>query len=152
MVFLTGLEEHIFPHARSIAAEEMGDDAAIEEERRLMYVAMTRAQDKLFLSNAKQRFLHGQSRYQMPSRFLEEIEEHLPDFEAPQDVFSNWSLQRDEPQIPVYLKAGDTVSHAQFGQGRVERVYGDRNHIAVIAFASKGKRVLDTTLAPLEKV
>src|SRR5207253_4703386 len=71
-VFLTGLEEGLFPHEQS-ANERDG----LEEERRLAYVAITRARNRLYLSHAQTRMLHGQTRYNTPSRFLEEIPQEL---------------------------------------------------------------------------
>jgi DNA helicase-2/ATP-dependent DNA helicase PcrA len=66
-VFITGLEEGLFPHENSI-----NEPKGLEEERRLMYVAITRARDRLYLSHTQSRMLHGQVRYNLPSRFLEE--------------------------------------------------------------------------------
>jgi DNA helicase-2/ATP-dependent DNA helicase PcrA len=72
-VFITGLEEGLFPHENSIL-----EQSGLEEERRLMYVAITRARERLYISLAQSRMLHGQTRYAMRSRFLEEIpEQHL---------------------------------------------------------------------------
>jgi DNA helicase-2/ATP-dependent DNA helicase PcrA len=72
-VFITGIEEGLFPHENSIL-----EQAGLEEERRLMYVAITRARERLYFSLAQSRMLHGQTRYAMRSRFLSEIpEEHL---------------------------------------------------------------------------
>ncbi|NCZ85283.1 MAG: DNA helicase II, partial [Burkholderiaceae bacterium] len=67
-VFITGLEEGLFPHENSISEAH-----GLEEERRLMYVAITRAKDRLYLSHTQSRMLHGQVRYNMPSRFLDEL-------------------------------------------------------------------------------
>jgi DNA helicase-2/ATP-dependent DNA helicase PcrA len=67
-VFITGLEEGLFPHENSI-----NEQNGLEEERRLMYVAITRAKERLYLSHTQSRMLHGQVRYNMPSRFLEEL-------------------------------------------------------------------------------
>lgn len=160
VVFVSGLEERIFPHSRSIEAEESGDDAPIEEERRLMYVAMTRAQDLLFLTHASQRNLRGESYYQEPSRFLEEIEEHLPEslnLSSPLDSLEasnghaeteqGHSLENDS------IEAGELVFHPDFGTGLVEKIYsaGSRE-IVIVAFQNGfGKRILDLRSAPLEK-
>ena len=73
VVFLSGLEEGLFPHENSIQEAE-----GLEEERRLMYVAVTRARQRLYLSFAQSRMLHGQTRYNLRSRFLEEIPEGSP--------------------------------------------------------------------------
>src|SRR6185369_14055291 len=71
-VFITGLEEGLFPHENSISEQD-----GLEEERRLMYVAVTRARHRLYLTHAQTRMLHGQTRYNIPSRFLEEIPQAL---------------------------------------------------------------------------
>ncbi len=80
-VFVTGLEEGLFPHENSIGNSVEGGDGtsveAVEEERRLMYVAITRAREQLFLSHAQQRMLHGQIRYHLRSRFLDELPEEV---------------------------------------------------------------------------
>lgn len=162
VVFVTGLEEGIFPHMRSIESENNGDDQPIEEERRLMYVAMTRAENELYLSCARKRMQHGEAHYQEASRFLEEIEAHLPkgNKSKSSDSFSSSSFS---PLIPVpeliqdpveVICAGDTVLHPDFGQGKVEKVYqsGSRS-IAIIVFSDGyGKRILDLRTAPLQKV
>jgi DNA helicase-2/ATP-dependent DNA helicase PcrA len=119
-VFITGLEEGLFPHEQS-ANEENG----LEEERRLMYVAITRARRRLYLSHAQSRMLHGQIRYGMPSRFLDEL---------PQQVLLNLNHRREPPpQSSGYsapaaprstqhgndtgYKVGQSVAHAKFGTG-----------------------------------
>ena len=71
-VFITGLEEGLFPHDNSL-----NDDGGLEEERRLAYVAITRARKRLHLSYAQVRMLHGQTRYNVPSRFLDELPTNL---------------------------------------------------------------------------
>ncbi len=120
-VFITGLEEGLFPHEQS-AHEENG----LEEERRLMYVAITRARRRLYLSHAQSRMLHGQIRYGMPSRFLDEL---------PEQVLLNLNQRREPPhQSSGYsapaaprsktqhgndtgYKVGQSVTHAKFGTG-----------------------------------
>jgi DNA helicase-2/ATP-dependent DNA helicase PcrA len=124
-VFITGLEEGLFPHEQSTqkgtsASEENG----LEEERRLMYVAITRARRRLYLSHAQSRMLHGQVRYSMPSRFLDEL---------PEQVLLRLN-RRSEPAYPASAfkapapasasrgndtgyKVGQSVAHAKFGTG-----------------------------------
>lgn len=159
VVFVTGLEEGIFPHLRAILAEENEDDGPIEEERRLMYVAMTRAEDVLYLTHAQSRSQRGESTHQEISRFLEEIEDHLdqkvsqtsifdrpPTTDLPASVFESTRLDD--------LAAGESVYHPDFGNGLVERVYisGSRP-IAIVAFPGGfGKRILDLQSAPLQRV
>ncbi len=118
-VFITGLEEGLFPHEQS-ASEEGG----LEEERRLMYVAITRARRRLYLTHAQSRMLHGQTRYSLPSRFLDEL---------PQQVLRHLN-RRAEPAFPASgfkapaasthprgndtgYKVGQSVAHAKFGTG-----------------------------------
>ena len=72
VVFMSGLEEGLFPHEQSVTERD-----GLEEERRLAYVAITRARNRLYLSHAQTRMLHGQTRYNIPSRFLEEIPQQL---------------------------------------------------------------------------
>jgi DNA helicase-2/ATP-dependent DNA helicase PcrA len=163
-VFVSGLEEGVFPHQRAINEEEEGLDGPIEEERRLMYVAMTRAQEQLFLSHARMRTTHGQSHVQYPSRFLEEIAAHLPKQKAspPAPKKKSYAELWDEVdpapkttrRSKLKLQEGDDVFHAEWGYGCVLQVteQGSRQ-TAVVAFQGKiGKRILDTAVAPLEKV
>jgi DNA helicase-2/ATP-dependent DNA helicase PcrA len=120
-VFITGLEESLFPHEQS-AHEENG----LEEERRLMYVAITRARRRLYLSHAQSRMLHGQIRYGLPSRFLDEL---------PQQVLSplnrrsgsaqpqgfGYAAPAARPASPLGndtgYRVGQSVAHAKFGTG-----------------------------------
>ncbi len=161
VVFITGLEEGVFPHTRSMIAENEGDDGPIEEERRLMYVAMTRAQDLLYMSHARQRTVRGEPSYAQPSRFLEEIEDHLPGTVSESSLFDTHSDSRWE-DVPVpderegleNLTAGERVYHPDFGRGVVDRVYASgARQIAIVLFEQGyGKRILDLRSAPLERV
>jgi DNA helicase II / ATP-dependent DNA helicase PcrA len=167
VVFVTGLEEGVFPHSRSISAEETGEDGPIEEERRLMYVAMTRAEDLLYLTHAKQRTFYGAPQYQLASRFLEEIEDHLPassKAETSEPLWQQPSLplipereQREPPQNQPQsqsLSQGCQVFHSQWGAGVVESITGKSDRkIVIVDFGSGiGKRILDLNSAPLERV
>lgn len=160
VVFVTGLEEGVFPHVRSILAEENDDDGPIEEERRLMYVAMTRAEDLLYLTHAQYRMQRGESTYQEISRFLEEIEAHLDQKVSQSSVFDRpLSAQIPTPAASSAtaledLSPGDAVYHPDFGSGSVEKVYvsGSRP-IAIVAFPGGfGKRILDLRSAPLQRL
>jgi DNA helicase-2/ATP-dependent DNA helicase PcrA len=121
-VFITGLEEGLFPHEQS-AHEENG----LEEERRLMYVAITRARRRLYLSHAQSRMLHGQVRYSMPSRFLDELPEqvllHLnrrsePSYPSAQQTTGSYgSRPASSPSNDTGYKVGQSVAHAKFGTG-----------------------------------
>ena len=84
-VFITGLEEGLFPHENSV-----NEQNGLEEERRLMYVAITRAKERLYLSHTQSRMLHGQVRYNMPSRFLEELPEESLKWLTPKAKDARW--------------------------------------------------------------
>jgi DNA helicase-2/ATP-dependent DNA helicase PcrA len=122
-VFITGLEEGLFPHEQS-ANEENG----LEEERRLMYVAITRARRRLYLSHAQSRMLHGQIRYSMPSRFMDELPEQVllnlnrrsePGYpsSAQQPASSYGTNRRTQTGNDTGYKVGQSVAHAKFGTG-----------------------------------
>jgi ATP-dependent DNA helicase UvrD/PcrA len=149
-VYLIGLEEGIFPHSRSI--EEHG----VEEERRLMYVGMTRAMEKLTLLHASSRMLYGGRSYNMASRFLDELpEQHVErdrlrpaswsDYGAPKQ-----SVAKARENVPT-LSAGDSVRHGTLGEGVVLRL--EPGGVAVVRFAADGsERRLMLDYAPLEKL
>jgi ATP-dependent DNA helicase UvrD/PcrA len=150
-VFLTGLEEGVFPHARSI-----GSDEEIEEERRLCYVGVTRAKDRLFISYALHRRVHGYGVGEA-SRFLREMpEEHLtmlnarpePQFESPRHV------ERYAPQEEEWpIKVGARVRHARFGEGLVVGVERDGSDVVVtVGFAAVGRKRLSLQYAHLEEI
>jgi DNA helicase-2/ATP-dependent DNA helicase PcrA len=117
VVFLTGLEQGLFPHENAIAEGRDG----LEEERRLMYVAVTRARQRLYLSCAQTRLLHGQTRYCVPSGFLEEIPAELL------QRLNRAPAATAVPVAPVYgaaapalaggLRIGQSVEHPKFGVG-----------------------------------
>jgi len=128
-VFITGLEESLFPHEQStLKGTSANEESGLEEERRLMYVAITRARRRLYLSHAQSRMLHGQVRYGLPSRFLDEL---------PQQVLSplNRRSGSAQPQSFGYAapavsigvvknagndtgyRVGQSVAHAKFGSG-----------------------------------
>jgi DNA helicase-2/ATP-dependent DNA helicase PcrA len=119
-VFITGLEESLFPHEQS-ANEENG----LEEERRLMYVAITRARRRLYLSHAQSRMLHGQVRYGLPSRFLDELPEQvLSPLNRRSSVSQPQGFGAAPPARPAAPQGNDTgyrigqsVAHAKFGSG-----------------------------------
>ena len=149
VVFLTGLEEGVFPHARS-----MDDPEQIEEERRLCYVGITRARDRLYLSYALHRRIHGYGVGE-PSRFLREMpEEELasvnarrePEFAPPAEAFDR--VDDDWP-----IKVGARVRHARFGEGLVVGVERDgADTIVTVGFASVGRKRLSLQYAQLEDI
>src|SRR6267142_369315 len=152
IVFLSGLEEGVFPHARS-----MSDPEEIEEERRLCYVGLTRARDRLYLSYAVHRRIHGYGVGE-PSRFLREMPEaHLTLLNAsrPEPTFAEARVvpryEPEEEQWPI--KVGARVRHARFGEGLVVGVERDGGDIIVtVGFASVGRKRLSFEYAHLEEL
>ena len=127
-IIITGLEEGIFPHSNSFS-----DNSELEEERRLCYVAVTRAKKNLWLVNARKRTLFGQDSYNMPSRFIKEINEDLleTDFKEKEEVkVINKAEMIDET---AEYSVGDKVTHETFGLGVV---VGISKSILTIAFSS----------------
>ncbi len=122
-VFITGLEEGLFPHEQSFA-----DPDGLEEERRLMYVAITRARRRLYLTHAQSRMLHGQVRYGLPSRFLDELPENL--LLPLNNRKAAWasepaSLSRSEAsQGAAGFSIGQNVTHPKFGAGVIVNFEG----------------------------
>ena len=147
-VFMIGMEEGIFPHARSI--EEQG----LEEERRLAYVGMTRAQERLVLTHASARSLWGSRSYNLPSRFLDE----LPDSHVERSRLkpASWSGYGSptgvEPRSDVpSLSTGDSVRHETLGEGVVTAI--ERGGLVTVRFAADGtERRLMLDYAPLERI
>jgi DNA helicase-2/ATP-dependent DNA helicase PcrA len=149
-VYLIGMEEGIFPHSRSI--EEQG----IEEERRLCYVGMTRAMERLTLLHASSRMLYGGRSYNLPSRFLDE----LPDRHVERDRLrpASWSgygaprASQVQPRDDVpSLSTGDSVRHGTLGEGVVTRI--EAGGVVTVRFASDGsERRLMLDYAPLERL
>jgi DNA helicase-2/ATP-dependent DNA helicase PcrA len=148
VVFMVGLEETIFPHSRALY-----DPGEMEEERRLMYVGMTRARYELYLLYASARVLYGGMQHNTPSRFLSEIDGQTLAIEPipTPGVFSTTDtpIISNEPRYVVELNQGDTVKHQVFGTGTVMEVDGD--NVAVL-FKTKGMKRLNSTFAPLEKL
>lgn len=159
VVFVTGLEEGLFPHENSILEAD-----GLEEERRLMYVAVTRARERLYLSFAQSRMLHGQSRYNLKSRFLEEIPEPLVKWLTPQRVpqmpGSTYFRPSATPQraaVPPRrsddggLRVGQVVTHAKFGQGVIVSTEGSGSDARVqVNFGANGLKWLLLSVAKLE--
>lgn len=143
VVFMTGMEEGIFPSYRAETLDEM------EEERRLCYVGLTRARERLVLSRAVYRILYGNERSNMPSRFVKEI---------PEKLFAPYTIEAGKISRPFQasenklqnLEVGDTVLHNKFGRGIVTSVSGE--DIAVIDFETLGTKTLNITVAPLIKM
>ncbi len=151
IVFIVGMEDGVFPHMRSL-----GDPDELEEERRLAYVGLTRAQDRLYLTSAWNRMLFGGSSYNPPSRFLQEVPDSL--------IAKAGKRQRTGPVdraaamgppstvSPDDVGPGDRVRHMKWGLGTVREVVGDGDRAeAEVMFDTQGKKRLLLTWAPLEK-
>lgn len=142
-VFVIGMEENIFPHVNSCE-----EDGGIEEERRLCYVAITRAKEKLYLVNALRRMLYGKTSVNMPSRFINEIDKDLID--APEKKVVNMKFNKKEAfNDDNGLKTGDNVIHDIYGPGVVVNV--DKS-IATIAFKGQGIKKLMKNHKSIKKV
>ena len=128
VVFLIGMEEGIFPHQNSFCEE-----GGLEEERRLCYVGITRAKEKLYISNAKRRILYGKDVINPPSRFIKEIDPSLLDVENI-NMFEEEKINKEElyKHDDVDFKEGDVIMHMQYGRGVVIEVKGD---FITVAFA-----------------
>jgi DNA helicase-2/ATP-dependent DNA helicase PcrA len=145
-VFITGLEEGLFPHENALSETD-----GLEEERRLMYVALTRARRRLFISHAQMRMLHGQPRYGLPSRFLEEIPPALVHSinarrtfsPPPPQVGEGWGGGHATPQPSRDLpyKIGARVSHPRYGEGVVSGYQGQGGDMEIkVAFPKVGDK------------
>jgi len=159
-VFISGLEEGLCPHENSLY-----ENNGLEEERRLMYVAVTRARQRLYLSHAQSRMLHGQIRYGIASRFLDEIPDallkRLNSKQAPKPSMSSHydnnyqsspSASSSEQKSAMPWKIGQAVSHAKFGQGVVVSYEGNASDMRIqINFGREGLKWLAMEYAKLEK-
>ncbi|MYF35237.1 MAG: AAA family ATPase [Synechococcus sp. SB0678_bin_12] len=167
-VALVGLEQGLFPNHRA-----MEDPAAMEEERRLCYVGLTRAKDELHLFHARARRLWGGGREAAsPSCFLEELPEQVVEIQRPRSsgVFLRRQVHRDKllrsdrpdskPErphdavtTPTPWRAGDVLEHEEFGQGKVTHCFGaGRKIFLAVKFGRQSPKVLDPCLAPIRRI
>lgn len=166
VVFLIGLEEGVFPLSRALMEE-----SELEEERRLAYVGITRAEESLYLTNAFSRTLYGRTQYNRPSRFVEEIDQELLEIEGMRPtpkktpVFAKkTAYSYKQPETAVVpsksatggennsWKPGDKVKHKKWGLGTVVRVSGTSKDLELdVAFPSQGVKRLLAAFAPIEK-
>ncbi len=165
-VFITGLEEGLFPHENS---EELDD--GVEEERRLMYVAITRARKRLYMSFAQTRMLHGQTRYNLRSRFFDELPDESLKWLSPRvqpnwfsgsqkaawvdapDSGNNQIAQSFNSRKDIGWRVGQTVLHQKFGEGVIVNIEGSGTQArASINFGKSGMKLLDLGVAKLERV
>ncbi len=150
--FLIGMEEGIFPHSRSI------EDNEIEEERRLAYVGMTRAMEKLILTHSMARSLYGRREYNLPSRFLDELPAGVERERLQPSSWSGYGSERQTPAAAVRdistmpsLQTGDSVRHGSLGEGVVTRI--EPGGLVTVRFArDASERKLMLEYAPLEKI
>ncbi len=159
-VFLSGLEEGLFPHEQSVTGPNATRDG-LEEERRLAYVAITRARKRLYLSHAQTRMLHGQTRYNIPSRFLEEIPQELmkwltPRFSKQKAFAPDFSRQTKtvlaKPSRDVGgFRIGQNVVHPKFGPGVIVDLEGQGEDVRVqVNFREHGLKQLALAMAKLQ--
>ena len=168
VVFMTGMEDGVFPHVRSL-----GDPEELEEERRLCYVGITRARERLYLCHAWRRTLFGSTDYYPPSRFLDEIPEELvhaigddrprrgSGIAAHREAVVSAAM-RSASTAPVGgasgaerigLRIGDDVTHDKFGEGVILDLIGDGDKTeAVVNFRDVGEKRLLLAWAPLTKI
>ena len=155
VVFLSGLEEGLFPHENAI--QESG---GLEEERRLMYVAVTRARRRLYLSYAQTRMLHGQTRYGLASRFIEEVPAALVKWLTPKATRTGYAMEMSTVSRPPAvsrssgdLRIGQNVRHAKFGNGVIVNGEGSGQDARVqVNFGAAGMKWLALSMAKLEVV
>ena len=163
IVFLGGLEEGLFPHSRTLMNPE-----EIEEERRLAYVGITRAEKELYISNATTRTVFGRTSSYLPSRFIDEIPEELVDGlrakrKVPDDIKRHVPQHMSVTSRPVTKpivrneviadwKVGDTAIHSKWGNGKVINVAGEGASMKLtIEFPTQGVRVVMAKFAPVKK-
>ncbi|BAT56422.1 ATP-dependent DNA helicase, Rep family [Nostoc sp. NIES-3756] len=150
VVFLVGLEQGLFPNYRS-----MNDPAALEEERRLCYVGITRAQERLYLSFARERRLYGSREPALRSQFLDELPAELltTQHKVRQTYTKPASTSNGKQTATNDWQVGDRVLHKTFGIGEITHVFGAGNKLSVaIKFASLGQKIIDPRVAQLQKV
>ena len=160
VVFISGLEDGLFPHENSLTETRDGK-SGLEEERRLMYVAVTRARQRLYLSFAQTRMLHGQTRYNLPSRFLDEVPEELVKWLTPRAGKGGFTAvsapsyaptpRRSESSGGFGFRIGQSVMHAKFGLGVIVNAEGSGTDARVqVNFGNAGMKWLALSVAKLE--
>ncbi|MGQ9871472.1 DNA helicase PcrA [Leptodesmis sp.] len=160
VVFLVGLEQGLFPNYRS-----MEDPAALEEERRLCYVGITRAQERLFISYARERRLYGNREPASPSLFLGELPKELIESNVATALPKRWTksigdVRRSNAQSNTMpnihesdWSVGDLLTHKAFGVGEVMRIFGAGNKICLaVKFPGVGQKIIDPKITPIQRV
>lgn len=180
-VYMTGMEEGLFPSYMAIMSEDSTD---LEEERRLCYVGITRAMKELTMMNAQQRMVHGETQYSRPSRFLKEMPEELVEAGGEKKRMQMTKEERQTVKQTAYLKAreafqqeafqqkvfipknlekqersklgyqeGDTVKHIKYGVGMVEKIEdGGRDYAVTVNFENAGVKKMYAAFAKLKKL
>ncbi|MFN7865290.1 MAG: 3'-5' exonuclease, partial [bacterium] len=148
IVFLVGLEQGIFPHNRSL-----NDPIALEEERRLCYVGVTRAKEQLFLTYAKERYVWGNKEMKVASQFLQEL---------PPELLTSNLKPKKTPKVVAMEKAvsdqrkwqvGDRVLHSTFGEGEVTHILGeDKKMNLAVKFSGLGQKIIDPRTAHIQLI
>ncbi|MEB3119724.1 MAG: DNA helicase PcrA [Snowella sp.] len=153
VVFLVGLEQGICPHVRSL-----NDPLALEEERRLCYVGITRAQEQLFLTYARERFVWGSRESKVPSQFLQELP---PELISTNVKFTNkkqvakTNLDPTQKRVSGDLNyaVGDRVNHSNFGEGTVTHILGaGRKANLAVKFEGIGQKIIDPRISPMSRL
>ncbi|MBK7874273.1 MAG: UvrD-helicase domain-containing protein [Planctomycetes bacterium] len=152
-VFLCGVEEELLPHARALA-EHVGEEDGVEEERRLFYVGITRAEKRLVLTHCQQRLHFGQTNFCRPSRFLEELPPEVLEGGASTAGGDDDALGAYEPATKeAALKVGDRGEHDHFGRGTIEQLQGSGvNARAIVRFPAHGTKTLLLQYAKLSVI
>lgn len=169
-VFLCGMEDGLFPGNMTINS---GDPEEMEEERRLCYVGITRAKDRLFLSSAKQRMMHGSNNYNPISRFIKEIPQELLDMGGYRKAVNQTFAPKPQPDVsPVFTRkptfgktftvsraetldygVGDRVRHVKFGEGTVQEIKnGGKDYEVSVDFDTYGTKRMFASFAKLQKL
>ena len=150
VVFLVGLEQGICPHVRSL-----NDPLALEEERRLCYVGITRAQEQLFLSYARERFVWGSRESKVPSQFLQELPPELINTNVKftnkkQVAKTNLDPTQKRVNGDLNYAVGDRVNHSNFGEGTVTHILGaGRKANLAVKFEGIGQKIIDPRISPM---
>jgi len=145
-VFIAGMEENIFPHPRSLL-----DNDELEEERRLCYVGITRAREKVYVTYAQQRMLYGSATSPMPSRFIDDIPQELKTdhYSYVTETDATTSRLTEAVADDIDVKVGDKIEHDSFGKGTIVQI--NQNELTV-AFNKFGTKRLIRGLAPIKKI
>jgi len=150
VVFLVGLEQGICPHVRSL-----NDPLALEEERRLCYVGITRAQEQLFLTYARERFVWGSRESKVPSQFLQELPPELINTNVKftnkkQVAKTNLDPTQKRVNVDSNYAVGDRVNHSNFGEGTVTHILGvGRKVNLAVKFEGIGQKIIDPRISPM---